>query len=131
MKVLRLIPLVLVCAMTASCAQLAVAAATVNGRRISEAEVESQVRVLLKDPTFGQTLQQDPSLRRGDGRREVLTTLIYTTDADLEAKRRKIDVNTKQEDNLMQQTAQGQGMTVAQFLKSQNLTLEQAHTIAH
>src|SRR6185436_5867198 len=72
-----------------------------------------------------------PSLRRGDGRREVLTTLIYTIVAEQEAKRRKIAVTPKQEDALMQQAAGSQGLTVKQFLKVQNLSLKQAHTIAH
>jgi parvulin-like peptidyl-prolyl isomerase len=89
------------------------------------------VKVLLKDPTFGQTLQQDPSVRRGDGRRQVLTNLIYSTVAEQEGKRRKIKVTTKQEDALMQQAAQSQGLTVTQFLKVQQLTLAQAHEIAH
>src|SRR6476646_4284061 len=131
MKVLlRLVPVALICAVAASCSSLAVAAATVNGQRITEATVEDQVKILLEDPTFGGTLQQDPSIRRGDGRRQVLTTLIYTTVAEQEAKKRGITVGRKQEDNLMQQTAQSQGMTVKQFLKQQNLTLEQAYTIA-
>jgi parvulin-like peptidyl-prolyl isomerase len=131
MKVLRLLPLVLIPALFASCSALAVAAATVNGQRISEREVESQVQILLEDPTFGQTLQQDPSIRRGSGRREVLTTLIYTIVAEQEAKKRRITVSREQEDRLMEQAAQGQGLSVERFLKVQKLTLEQAHTIAH
>ncbi len=129
-RILRLLPLALICALLASCSALAVAAATVNGQRIPEREVESQVEILLGDRTFGSTLQQDPSIRRGDGRREVLTTLIYTTVAEQEANKRNIKVTRKQEDTLMQQAAQSQGMTIAQFLKVQNLNLDQAHTIA-
>src|SRR5688500_5009754 len=61
-----------VLALGTSCASLAVAAATVNGDKISEAEVESELDTLRDDPIFGEALRRDPDTR-GQRRREILT----------------------------------------------------------
>jgi parvulin-like peptidyl-prolyl isomerase len=128
--VFRVLPAVLVCFVAASCSSLAVAAATVDGRRITQDQVEAQLRELTADPTFGDALRHDPNVARGDGRREVLTTLIYTAVAEEEADRRGIHPTRGQIDSLISERAQVDGLTVSQFLKSQNLTLDEGRQIA-
>lgn len=128
--VFRLIPLALVCVVASSCSTLAVAAATVNGQRITQTQVEDQLKQLTADPTFGDALRQDPNVARGDGRRQVLTTLIYSAVAQQEAKKLGIKTSPAQVDQLISERAQSDGLTVSQFLKLQKLDLAQGRAIA-
>jgi parvulin-like peptidyl-prolyl isomerase len=131
MKVLfRLVPLVLIGLVAASCSSLAVAAATVNGHRITQEQVEEQLKLLTNDPAFGDALRSDPNVARGDGRRQVLTTLIYTTVASDQAAKYKIDPSKAQVDQLISERAQSDGLTASQFLRSQHLTLAEGRQIA-
>jgi parvulin-like peptidyl-prolyl isomerase len=131
MKVLlRLLPLALIGLVAASCSSLAVAAATVNGHRITQEEVEQQLKLLTNDPAFGEALRSDPNVARGDGRRQVLTTLIYATVAEDEAAKYKIDPSKAQVDQLISERAQSEGATSSQFLRSQHLSLAEGRQIA-
>jgi len=131
MKVLlRLVPLALVCAVASSCSTFSVAAATVNGQRITQAEVQQQLAVLDSDPNFGDALRQDPNVARGNGRRQVLTTLIYTAIAQQEAKKLNIRITDAQISRLISERASSDGLSVSQFLKLQKLTLAQGRDIA-
>src|SRR3954467_6909809 len=107
---LKLLPVALICALASSCSTLAVAAATVNGSRITEADVDGGVKTLTNDPAFGDAMRSDPTVTRGDGRRQVLTDLIWGAVADQEAKRHRITIKAADEDLLIRQAAQGQGM---------------------
>jgi len=130
MKVLRFLPVALICVLAASCSTFTVAAATVNGRRITQDQVEQQLRQLTADPAFGDALRQDPNVARGEGRRQVLTTLIYSVVAQEEANKRGIHPTSGQIDQLISERAQSDGLSVSQFLKSQNLTLAEGRQIA-
>lgn len=127
---LRLFPLALACLVAASCSSLTVAAATVNGQRITQDEVEAQLKQLTADPTFGDALRQDPNVARGEGRRQVLTTLIYTAVAEQEGAKLGVRPTDAQVDQLITERAQADGLSVSQFLKSQNLSLDDGRQIA-
>lgn len=126
---LLVLPVVVALFATASCSSLAVAAATVNGQKITESEVESELDTLRDDPIFGEALRRDPDTR-GQRRREILNELIYQQVAEQEARRLRITVNTKQADTLIDQTARSNGMSREKFIESQNLTLDGARKIA-
>ncbi len=127
---LRLFPLALACLVAASCSSLTVAAATVNGHRITQDDVEAQLKQLTADPTFGVALRQDPNVARGEGRRQVLTTLIYTAVAEQEGDKLGVHPSSAQVDQLITERAQSDGLSVSQFLKSQNLSLADGRDIA-
>ncbi len=126
---LLLIPLAAVCLFGYSCSTLAVAAATVNGKKITEADVERQLDVLRGDPVFGEALRTDPD-ERGRGRRDILTRLIYSTVAEQEAERLNIRPTAGQIDRLLQQRAQSEGLSVNEFLEAQNLSAAEGRRIA-
>jgi foldase protein PrsA len=126
---LLLISLAAVCLFGYSCSTLAVAAATVNGKKITEADVERQLDVLRGDPVFGEALRTDPD-ERGRGRRDILTRLIYSTVAEQEAERLGIKPTSGQIDRLLQQRAQSEGLSVGEFLDAQNLSNAAGRRIA-
>jgi foldase protein PrsA len=112
-----------------SCSSLSVAAATVNGQKISENEVESELDTLRDDPVFGEALKRDPDTR-GQRRREILQELIYQTVAQQEARRLGVKVTTAQADKLIAQTARSRGVTVAKLLDNENLSRSAARKLA-
>ena len=121
---------VLVSALLAtSCSSLSVAAATVNGQKISESEVESELDTLRDDPVFGEALKRDPDTR-GQRRREILQELIYQAVAEQEAKRLGVKVTQGQADNLIAQTARARGLTTEKLLENENLSRAQARRLA-
>jgi parvulin-like peptidyl-prolyl isomerase len=124
-----LIPLAAVCVFAVSCSTLAVAAATVNGDKITEADVERQLDVIRGDPVFGEALRTDPD-ERGRGRREILTRLIYSMVAEQEAARLGIRPTAGQIDRLLQQRASSEGLGVSEFLEAQNLSNAEGRRIA-
>lgn len=115
--------------LASSCSTLSVAAATVNGRKISEAEVERELDTLRDDPVFGEALKRDPDTR-GQRRREILQELIYQSVAEQEAQRLGVTITTGQADNLIRQTARQRGVTVEKLLENENLSLAQARRLA-
>ncbi len=112
-----------------SCSSLSVAAATVNGQKISESEVESELDTLRDDPVFGEALKRDPDTR-GQRRREILQELIYQTVAEQEAKRLHVSVTQGQADNLIAQTASARGLTAEKLLENEKLSRAQARRLA-
>jgi parvulin-like peptidyl-prolyl isomerase len=126
----RLLPALLATlALATSCSTLAVAAATVNGEKISEAEVESELDTLRDDPIFGEALKRDPDTR-GQRRREILTELIRQKVSEQEAHRLKIRVSRTQIDSLIEREALARGTTVTELLAQENLTQQDARRIA-
>ena len=69
-----LLPLAALAIAAASCATLQVAAATVNGAKIAESQVESELARVRADPQFSDILARDQG--RGEARRAILTGLI-------------------------------------------------------
>jgi parvulin-like peptidyl-prolyl isomerase len=126
----RLLVLLVVSALLAtSCSALSVAAATVNGQKITEAEVESELDTLRDDPVFGEALKRDPDTR-GQRRREILRELIYQAVAEQQARRMHVRVSEKQADKLISETARARGTTVAKLLEGENLTMREARRLA-
>lgn len=115
--------------LVSGCSSLSVAAATVNGEKISESEVESELDTLRDDPVFGEALKRDPDTR-GQRRREILQELIYQKIAEEEAKRLGVSVTTAQADNLIVQTARARGLTVEKLLENENLSRAHARRLA-
>jgi parvulin-like peptidyl-prolyl isomerase len=124
-----LIPLAILSALGISCSTFAVAAATVNGDKITESEVERQLGVLRSDPVFGEALRTDPD-ERGNGRRTILTRLIYSAVAEQQARRFGITPTRGQIERLLEQRAQQEGLSVSEFLEAQNLTQAEGQSIA-
>ena len=128
--VIRLaLPLLVTVALVSSCSTLAVAAATVNGEKISEAEVEGELGTLREDPVFGEALRRDPDTR-GQRRREILTELIRQKVSEQEARKRGIAVTRSQIDSLIEREARARGMTVTELLAQEKLSADDARRIA-
>jgi parvulin-like peptidyl-prolyl isomerase len=126
----RILLLVLATLLVAtSCSSLSVAAATVNGKKITEAEVETELDTLRDDPVFGEALKRDPDTR-GQRRREILQELIYQAVAEREAERLRVRVTRGQVDKLISETARSRGMTVERLLESENITMDDARRLA-
>jgi parvulin-like peptidyl-prolyl isomerase len=123
-----LVPL-LALLLASSCSSLSVAAATVNGEKITESEVESELDTLREDPVFGEALKRDPDTR-GQRRREILQELIYQAVARQEAKRLGVSVTEGQADNLIRQTARARGLTYDKLLENENLSRSRARRLA-
>lgn len=113
----------------ASCSTFSVAAATVNGDKISESEVESELDRVRSDPTFQDLLQRQADQLRGVARRNILTSLIRQAVLDQEARRRGVRVNQAQVDRLIRQEAERQGLSVEEFREANNLSADDARTI--
>jgi parvulin-like peptidyl-prolyl isomerase len=128
---LRLLVPLLAAALFASgvCSSLAVAAATVNGDKITESEVERELDTLRGDPIFGEALKRDPDTR-GQRRREILRELIYLRVAEQQAKKLGVRVTRSQVERLVAQAASASGKPLQEFLKDQNLTLAEARKLA-
>lgn len=124
-----LVPLGLLCLFASSCSSLAVAAATVNGDKITESEVESELNVLRDDPIFGEALRRDPDTR-GQRRREILGELIYQQVAEQEARRLRIKVTEKQVRSLIARSAKSRGLTEREFLDQERLSQSEASRLA-
>jgi parvulin-like peptidyl-prolyl isomerase len=112
-----------------SCSTFAVAAATVNGRKITESQVESELDRVRADPTFQDLLQRQADQLRGVARRNILTGLIRQQILSQEAAQRGIRVSQRQVDRLIAQEAQRQGLSVEDFRKAQNLSEADARVI--
>jgi hypothetical protein len=112
-----------------ACAQLAVAAATVDGHKITDSDVEAELDVLTGDPLFGATLRADPE-EFGQTRRQILSQLIYEVITTREAEARDIHPTQAQADRLLSQAAAQQGVSVAELLENEGLTPEQARVLA-
>lgn len=123
------LPLVFLGLVAASCSTFAVAAATVNGQKISEEQVESELDRVRADPTFQDLLQRQADELRGVARRNILTGLIRQAILDQEARRRDIRVTQEQIDRLIEQEADRQGLSVEQFRRANNLSASDARTI--
>jgi foldase protein PrsA len=123
------VPVILVALIATSCSSLAVAAATVNGEKITESEVESELDTLRDDPIFGEALRREPDTR-GQRRREILTELIRQAISEQEARRIGVRVTRAQIDRLIQQEAAARGTTVSGLLAQENITRADAQRIA-
>lgn len=129
MKRVRLLFLVLIALLGASCSTFAVAAATVNGEKITEGEVESELNRVRNDPTFQDLLQRQADQLRGVARRNILSSLIRQSVLDQEARRRNIRVTRPSVERLIEQEAGRQGLSVEDFRKANNLSAADARTI--
>ena len=129
MKRVRLVSLVLAALLGTSCSTFAVAAATVNGEKITEAEVESELNRVRSDPTFQDLLQRQADQLRGVARRNILSSLIRQSVLDQEALRRNIRVTQASVDRLIEQEAGRQGLSVEDFRDANNLSVADARTI--
>jgi peptidyl-prolyl cis-trans isomerase SurA len=129
MKRVRLLSLVFVALLGSSCSTFAVAAATVNGEKITEAEVESELNRVRSDPTFQDLLQRQADQLRGVARRNILSSLIRQSVLDQEARRRNIRVTRASVDRLIEQEAGRQGLSVEDFREANNLSVADARTI--
>jgi peptidyl-prolyl cis-trans isomerase SurA len=105
-----------------SCASISVAAATVNGHKISEAEVEGAFDRVRTDPTFQDLLTQQADQVRGFTRRRILTALIRQEVLNQEAHRAGVEVSEEQVTRLIADEAARQGLGVEEFLEAVNLT---------
>ena len=115
--------------LTSSCSTFAVAAATVDGHKITEAEVESELDRVRNDPTFQELLQRQADELRGVARRNILTGLIRQKVLEVEAERLGIRVTREQVERLVAQEARRQGLSVAEFQRSQNLSDDDVRAI--
>lgn len=131
---MRLRHLSIVCACAAllatACSSFSVAAATVDGRRISEAQVEDELDNVRQDPTFKDLVRRQGDEVRGVLRRNILTGLIRQSIIEQEARRRNVRVGRAQADALIRREASRLGLTVAEFLEQQNLSVDDARTLA-
>src|SRR2546422_4937532 len=118
-RLLALAPAVLVLILSASCSQIAVAAATVNGDKISEAQVERELDRVRSDPTFQDLLKRQADQVRGFARRQILTAMIRQRILAQQALRLRVNVTSAQTDRLLNDEAARTGMSVKQFLKQQ------------
>jgi parvulin-like peptidyl-prolyl isomerase len=126
----RRIPLVLAALLLAqACSSLAVAAATVNGDKITESAVENEVNVLREDPIFGEALRRDPDTR-GERRRQILGELIYQSVAEQEARELGIRVTSRQAESLIARSARAAGLSEEEFLEQENLSKDEARRLA-
>jgi parvulin-like peptidyl-prolyl isomerase len=124
-----LLALALVALISTSCSTFAVAAATVNGQKISESQVESELDRVRNDPTFKELLQSQADQLRGVARRNILTGLIRQKILEQEASKRHVRVKREAVDRLISQEARRQGVSVEEFRRSQNLTEADARVI--
>src|SRR5690348_7997133 len=117
-----LVPVLVVAVLATSCSQIAVAAATVNGDKISEAQVEKELDRVRSDPTFQDLVKRQADQVRGFARRQILSGLIRQEILAQQAKKMHITVTAAQAARLLSDEATRSGMSVKQFLKQQNLT---------
>jgi len=120
----------LLCIVAASCSSFTVAAATVNGQKIAEAQVETELDRVRSDPTFASLLRPQADEARGTTRRQILTGLVRQVFLEQEANRLNLRVTRAQTDQLLAQEAARQGLTVPQFRKQNNLTVDGARVLA-
>lgn len=124
-----LIPLIGAAVLVSSCSTFAVAAATVNGQKIRETQVEDELDRVRADPTFQDLLQRQADELRGVARRNILTGLIRQVILEQEALRRDVEVTQEQINRLISQEAGRQGLTVEQFQTANNLSPTDARVI--
>ena len=113
-----------------SCSQFAVAAATVNGEKISESEVERELDRVRSDPTFQDLVRRQADQVRGFARRQILTGLIRQEVLEQQARRMRLTVRPAQIERLLSEEAARSGMSVKQFLEQQNLSEEDGRQLA-
>jgi parvulin-like peptidyl-prolyl isomerase len=129
-RLVFLVPLAVLLATSLSCSQLAVAAATVNGDKISEATVERELDRVRSDPTFQDLLRRQADQVLGFARRQILSGLIRQQILEQQARRLRVVVTGAQADRLLSDEATRTGTSVKQFLKSQKLSLRDGHELA-
>lgn len=112
-----------------ACGSLEIAAATVNGTKISESEVESELDTLRSEPIFGDTIRRDPD-QRGQRRRAILNELIRLEIIEQEAAKLEIEVTDKQASQLIEQAARSRGLSVEELLEQENLSESEANKLA-
>ena len=117
-----LVPLLALVLGLSSCAQLAVAAATVNGDKITGAQVEKELDRVRSDPTFQDLVRRQADQVRGFARRQILSGLIRQEILAQQARKLHITVTHAQMTHLLSDEAARSGMSVPQFLKQQNLS---------
>lgn len=125
-----LLPIAALALAASACSSLSVAAASVNGEKITEAEVEDELDRVRSDPTFQDLLRQQADQVRGFTRRQILTAMIQQLVMEQAARELGIEVTGEQIDRLISEQAARQGISVDEFLEAQNLTEEGADAIA-
>lgn len=122
------LPLVAVAVVASGCTSLQVAAATVNGAKIAESQVESELDRVRGDPNYSELLSRDQT--RGEARRFILSGLIRQEILSQEAARLGIRTSPEQIDELINREAQRLGLGVEEFLELQNLSRADVEEIA-
>jgi foldase protein PrsA len=107
-----------------------VAAATVNGNKISSAQVERELDRVRNDPTFQDLVTKQADQVRGFARRQILSGLIRQEILAQQAGKLHISVTKAQISRLLSDEAARSGMSVKQFLKQQNLSQTDADQLA-
>lgn len=123
---------ILLVAMLSGCAQLAVAAATVEGKKITVAEIEEELDRAREDPNFQELLRQQGEEFRGEVRRNILSNLIRLTVVRQEADSRGVEVTGEEVDRALAEIEQQVGGPEAfeQALAEAGLTRERARRLA-
>jgi parvulin-like peptidyl-prolyl isomerase len=129
-RLFLLLPVALATLLATSCSQIAVAAATVNGDKISEAQVEHELDRVRSDPTFQDLVKRQGDEVRGFARRQILTGLIRQEILAEQARKMHLVVTSAQEDKLVSDEAARSGMAVKEFLRQQNLSAADAKVLA-
>jgi peptidyl-prolyl cis-trans isomerase SurA len=125
-----LVPLLVVALASLSCTAISVAAATVNGVKITEREVEAELDRVRSDPTFQDLLRQQADQVRGFARRQILNGLIRQQILGQEATKRGVKVTAEQIERLISQEAQRVGLSVEELRKQQNLSQKDLQELA-
>jgi len=125
-----LVPVLITALLSVSCSQIAVAAATVNGEKISEAQVEKELDRVRSDPTFQDLVKRQADQVRGFARRQILSGLIRQEILAQQARKLHVKVTAAQAERLLSDESARSGMSVKRFLKQQNLTQTDGRQLA-
>lgn len=122
--------LVLAALAGASCSSLSVAAATVNGRKITESKVETELDRVRSDPRFAELLAQQAELFRGTERRRILNALIRQEVLAEQAEQRGISADSDEVDRLIAEEVQRIGIPLEVYLEEQNVSRDDLEELA-
>ncbi len=133
MDLRKLLPVLLAVMVAASsCATLAPAAATVNGLKIAESEVEEELDAVRADPNFRELVRRQGDEFRGEQRRNILTALIRQAVARQQAEEMGVEVTEPQIDELVQSYIREVGgeEPFQQLMEENNIDMERVRLLA-
>lgn len=116
----------------AGCSAITPAAAVVNGQKIPEERVQSEIDAARDDPSFRELLRRQGDEYRGLARRNVLTSYITFLVEEQAGRRLGVDVTAKDVEGFLDEirTQLGGEQALRQRLKEANLTMERARELA-